>query len=74
MPDFNKEEANDRRNFLLSRVRKVRDLLERDIINYYSDDNIESQEEESKQRRAIRKYLKFAYEDLDKLLDELDRG
>lgn len=74
MTDFNIEEANERRTFLLNRVRKIRDLLEKDVINYYSDDIVESVEEEKKQRLDIKKYLKFAYQDLDKILDELDRG
>ena len=73
MTDFNIEEANERRTFLLNRVRKTRDLLEKDVINYYSDDIVESVEEEKKQRLDIKKYLKFAYQDLDKILDELDR-
>lgn len=73
MPEFNKQEANERRDGLLNRVRRVRDTLEKEVINYYSDDYVESEEEESKQRRDIRKYLKFAYDDLDGILDDLDR-
>lgn len=73
MSDFNIAEANQRKEFLLDRVRKVRDLLEKDVINYYSDDYVESEEEERKQRQDIRKYLKFSYQELDKILDTLDR-
>ncbi len=73
MPDFNKSEANNRKEFLLNKVRKVRDLLEKDVINYYSDDYVESEEEERKQRQDIRKYLKFGYQELDGILDALDR-
>jgi len=73
MPDFDKAKANQRKDFLLNRVRKVRDLLEKDVINYYSDDYVESEEEERKQRQGIRKYLRFAYQELDGILDALDR-
>ena len=74
MPDFDKSKANSRKEFLLNKVRKVRDLLEKDVINYYSDDYVESEEEERKQRQGIRKYLRYAYQELDAILDELDRG
>lgn len=73
MTEFDKQAANEKREFLLNKIRKVRNLLEKDVINYYSEDYVESLEEEHKQRQDIKKYLRFAYQELDRILDELER-
>ena len=57
---------------MLNKVRKVRNLLER-RHQLFSDDYVESEEEERKQRQDS-KVFKIRLSRLDAILDELDEG
>ena len=73
MADFNSEEARAKQNDTLDRVSKIYKSLQADVVDYYWDRAPQSADEAIENEKGIYKYLKFAYDDIDRILSEEDR-
>ena len=71
--DFDKNEAQKNLSYILDSIGRVERSLEDDILRYRSHDTIDSQDDEFRTMRDIRFYTLRAYEDLDKILNFLDK-
>jgi hypothetical protein len=71
--EFDQREADQRHKELLNRVDRVYNLIENEILEYYDNDFPESERDERETREDIRRYLIYAYNDIDDILDDLDR-
>lgn len=65
---FNIEEAKHRHDDIIHEVKRIRDELSRDVIDYYYDDPI-SDEQEHNKREGMRKYLRIARDKIEALLN-----
>ncbi len=66
---FDSTAATERLKRVLYKVEDIRNMMNKEIINYYADSRPDSAEIEERDRAAIRKYLRFAVQDIDALLD-----
>lgn len=73
MSDFNLENAKSRQNNVLERVEKIYKSLRDDVVDYYWEKAPQDEEEAIEYEREIRKYIKFAFDDLNKILYEEDK-
>lgn len=73
MSDYNAETASQRQNDILDRVQRVSDSICKNVLDYYWKAYPESEEQKTSNEDGIRKYLKYAYDDIGKILTELER-
>lgn len=69
--EFDKEAARERHNEIIREAQRIRDGLNKDVIEYYYESYPESEEREREYRLGMRKYLDIAYERLRDLLNRL---
>lgn len=69
---FDMNEATTYKNELLERVREARQILEREVENYYWERVIDSPEEERTVLEASRRYLIQVDDILEQLLRTID--
>ncbi len=67
--EFDTEAAQDRHDRIISEVRRIRNGLTNDVVDWYKDSKIDSAEKERTVREKIRNFLKIARTDIDTLLN-----
>lgn len=66
---FDSAAATERLKRILYKAEDIRNVMNKEIINYYAESYLDSSEEEERARGAIRKYLRYVIQDIDALLD-----
>lgn len=69
MADFDVEAASRRQHEILVWVEEIRDMISKEVINYYWDEIPESEEKNASNREGMRKYLIQARDRINRLLD-----
>lgn len=67
--EFDRQAAYERNENIVIRIQKIRDMMNKELIDYYYKRQPESRDQEEEYRQGMRKYLRFAIEDIDSLLD-----
>lgn len=65
---FDKQTALERHSAILREVKRIRDGINIDVLDYYWERRPDTEEEEREFREGMRKYLKIAAERIDDLL------
>jgi hypothetical protein len=73
MADYYPEEASQRQREILERVQKIADSIRKDVLDYYWDSYPETPEHKVRNEDGIRKYMKYAYDDIGTILTDLER-
>jgi len=69
MADFDVDAASRRQREILVWVEEIRDMISKEVINYYWDEIPESEEKNVSNREGMRKYLVQARDRINRLLD-----
>ena len=72
MADFNREDAQRFQDSILARVRETERMLDREVLEYYRNDKVENAEDFYENLRGLHNYLKRAYSDLDRLMNDIE--
>lgn len=73
MADFNLEEAQRFQGEILTRVRDMEQMLDREVLQYYRADQVDSEDDYYENLRGLRNFLKDAYSRLDRMLTDIER-
>lgn len=68
---FDSEAATERLKRVIYKVEDIRNVLNKEIIDYYYDSRPQSADDEERDRSAIRRYLRIATDDINALLNGL---
>ena len=71
MADFDKDQATKRKNAILDRVAAVNKSIKADVVDYYWESVLQTQEEASKTNRDMYSYLQKAYSDIGRILSDM---
>ena len=74
MAEFDLGSAQGFQNQIVERVREMERMLDKEVIGYYTQDRVDSQEDASENLRGLHTYLKRAYTDLDRLMTDIERN
>lgn len=72
MADYNPEEASQKQKDILDRVEKISNSIRKEVLDYYWDSYPETEDKKRENEDGIRKYLKYAYDDIGKILTDLE--
>ena len=72
MSDFSIQNAQQYQDSLVQRAKDMRAELEREVINYYTDDRVDNEADAKENLRGIHRFLKDIYKRLDKILYEIE--
>lgn len=72
MAEFNLEEAQAFQNRIIDRVRETQRMLDRDVIEYYRQDRVESSQDMYENLHGLHNYLKRSYDELGRLMTEIE--
>jgi hypothetical protein len=67
--EFDTRGAKQKQGALIESVRDIRRLIDKEVISYYDTRPPRSERDEETNRSGIRKYLRIALTDIEKLLD-----
>ncbi len=70
---FDKQQAQEKLESILDRVRMVNRSIQEEILDYRRSDSLQDEEDERKTMLDIRSHLLEDYRKLDRVLTELDR-
>lgn len=73
MAEFHREEAQQFQSGILNRVREMELMLDKEVLQYYREDRVDSAEDYYENLRGLRNYLRDAYQRLDRMLTDIDR-
>lgn len=73
MADFDIENSQAFQREIVERVREIQRMLDREVIAYYQADRVDDGADARENLRGLHRYLKKAYQDLDRILDEIER-
>lgn len=73
MAEFNKEQARTKQREILVRAEAIYRTMQKEVVDYYWDSSTDSEGKVAENKRGIYKYLKLAYDDLNRLLNDIDR-
>jgi len=73
MADFNKDEAQKFQSEIIERVQETERMLDRDVIEYYTSDRVDSEEDYYENLRGLHKFLKEGYFRIGQLLSDIER-
>ncbi|MEK7554389.1 MAG: hypothetical protein AAB518_00160 [Patescibacteria group bacterium] len=73
MANQNLEEADRFQREVLERVQEIQRMLDREAIGYYRNDRVDDRQDAYENLRGLHTYLKRAYQELDRLLTDIER-
>ena len=73
MAEFDKESTQAFQSRIIERVREMERVLDREVIVYYQADQVDDAADARENLRGLHKYLKDAYQSLDRMLDEIEK-
>lgn len=71
--DYNSEEANEKQKRYLERIEDATNIIRNEVLNYYFEKYPDTEEEARDNLDGIYRYLKNAREEINYVLDDLDR-
>jgi len=72
MADFNLEEAQQFQSRIIDGVRETERGLDRDVLQYYTNDRVDSETDYYENLKGLHNYLKIAYHRLGDLMTEIE--
>lgn len=69
--EFDKEEAGRRHDEYIREVQRIRDGLDKDVVEYYYNYYPDSEQEKREQNAGMRKYLDIAHDRIADLINRL---
>ena len=73
MDEFNRDEAQRFQASVLERVLAIQRMLDREVVEYYRADRVDDRRDAYENLRGLHNYLKRAYQDIDRLLTDIER-
>ncbi|OGE83792.1 MAG: hypothetical protein A2846_00075 [Candidatus Doudnabacteria bacterium RIFCSPHIGHO2_01_FULL_49_9] len=73
MAEFDTESTQAFQSRIIERVREMERVLDREVIVYYQADQVDDAADARENLRGLHKYLKDAYQSLDRMLDEIEK-
>ena len=73
MAEFDAENAQAFQSRIVERVREMERMLDRDVVAYYRADRVDSEADARENLRGLHRYLKQAYQEIDRMLDEIEK-
>jgi predicted solute-binding protein len=71
--DYNSEEANEKQKRYLERIEDATNIIRNEVLNYYFEKYPDTEDEARENLDGIYRYLKNAREEINYVLDDLDR-
>ena len=72
MADFNRESAQEFQTGIVNRVRDMERMLDTEVVQYYTADQVDNEADYYENLRGLRNYLRDAYQRLDTILTDID--
>ncbi|OGE79413.1 MAG: hypothetical protein A2751_05255 [Candidatus Doudnabacteria bacterium RIFCSPHIGHO2_01_FULL_46_14] len=72
MPEFDRHAAQAFQNRIIERVREMERMLDNEVIGYYTEDRVDNEADARENLRGLHNYLKRAYQDLDRLMTDIE--
>ena len=73
MTEFDLRSAQEFQDHVITRVREIEQVLDREVIAYYQADRVDDEQDAGENLRGLHNYLKRIYRDLDVLLTEIEK-
>lgn len=72
MAEFDLQSAQEFQSRVIERVRQMERMLDAEVIAYYREDRVDSEQDARENLRGLHNYLKRAYKDLDRILTDIE--